>query len=354
MRPLTVLHRIGVAPAVALALAGSGGCGSYWDIRPDDSLQYGCSGVLNWYPDCDRDGFGEFTAQPIAVECEGNLDEQDAANAGCQAGGPEDAPPLASNRLDCDPQDPQVTANVGSCPQQIGEGAYLDPYSGEWTQIDAPSSCYRGLVAGDVEYVATCDPSPQLASAQAITSCRLWGGSLAKDVPEEADGYVGLARVRTAPPGMVEWLADLESAGVRALWLDLSYDPSSGDWTYASAQGGDIPIDFPACDEGRQPTLADVWVEINPATLEQDSDDDGVPDRIEREVGTDPDDASSVSTDRGVDRLALLKLDGRTDWCWGAPSRYDLPPRSAFAFCQRPLPSPERYAEAPVEGGEGG
>lgn len=349
MRPFTVFHRFGAAPAVALVLGGAGGCGSYWDIRADDQLQYGCSGVLNWYPDCDRDGFGDYTAEPIAVECQGNLDEQDAANAGCQAGGPEDAPPLAANRIDCDPNDAQVTANVGICPQQIGEGSYLDPYSGQWEQVSAPSSCYRGFVTGDVEYVATCDPSPQLTSAQAITSCERWGGSLAKaGTAEEAEGYVGLARVRTAPTGMAEWLAGLEAAGVRALWLDLSWDPSTGDWTYQSEQGGDIPIDFPACDEGRQPTLEDIWVEINPSALVQDSDSDGVPDRIEREVGTDPDDAGSVSTDRGVDRLALIKLDGRDDWCWGAPSRYDLPARTAFAFCQRPVPQSQKYAEAPA------
>ncbi len=346
MRPFTVLRRFGAAQLAAGMLAGVGGCGSYWDIRPDDELEYGCSGVLNWYPDCDRDGFGDRTASPIAVECEGNLDEADALSANCQASDVEAAPPLAPNQLDCDGDDPTVTANMGICPERIGEGAYRDPYSGEWVQVEAPSTCVRGLVAGDVEFVATCGSSPQLSSAQSITSCERWGGSLRDDALEENQGYVGLARLRTAPAGMEEFLADLEGQGVTALWIDLSYDPATREWTYPT---GDIPIDFPACDDANPPTLGDIWTEVNAAALERDTDGDGVPDRIEREVGTDPDDRSSVSSERGVDRLALLKIRGRDGWCWGAPSRYDLPARSAYPLCQRPLPKAEKYAEAPAK-----
>ncbi len=357
MRPFFPFGRTSFArssfPFAAVLLSGLSGCGAYWDIAEDEELAYGCSGALNWYPDCDRDGFGEPTGVPIAVDCESNLDDEDVANAGCQVVEGERLP-LASNAIDCDPADGQITARTGICPESIGEGEYLDPYSGEWTFVPTPSSCVRGFVAGDTEYLATCEGSPPLTAQRAATSCELWAGSLLDASKPEVEGYGGLARLRTPGEGFATFLSDLEAQNVRALWLDLSWDHQNDAWNYqGDSELGNVPIDFPPC-AGPAPSLEDIWVEVNPTALFQDLDEDGVPDRVEREVGTDPNDPSSVEPNaRGVDRLALVKPDGG-DWCWGPPGRFDLDPRLAYTLCQRPLPKPEVYSEAPVGQGQGG
>lgn len=329
-----------------LLVAGTASCWSRWDVADDVKLPYGCVGQLNWYPDCDLDGFGDPDAQLVTTECQLELDASDAANSGCPV--QEGVIPLAANQIDCDDADPDVTARTGICPKQIGEGLEYNPVTQRDEMLEAPSECVHGVLAGGVEYVATCGNSPQLDAAEARSSCVRWGGSLADpEAEEESDGFVGLARVRTESEGLTNLLAELEADGVRALWIDLSYDFEEGTWSYENAGADNLPQSFLPCP-GDAPTLADFVEDVNPDLVNQDSDGDGVPDSTEREVGTDPDDASSVSDARPSERLALIKRDGQDAWCWGAPGRFGLPVAEAYTMCQRPPPKADLYAEAPA------
>lgn len=352
MRPFPAPGRSPAARAVALVavLAPLGGCFSYWDLAADENLEYGCSGKLNWYPDCDRDGFGAPGAGVVVTDCELQLDDADIAASGCEAG---EGIPLASNQLDCDDTDPGVTANVGICPQQIGEGQYIDPLTGFLVERETPSNCVIGAQAGGVEYVATCfdeneaRSSVELSAEESSTGCVRWGGSLRNDeAADEIEGFVGLARLRTESDGLTALLDEISATGVRAVWLDLSYDFAESSWSYQGAGDADnIPQAWLPCP-GPEPSLADFVDDVNPNLVNQDSDGDGVPDMVELEQGTDPHNSNDVSNERTGDRLALILQDDGV-WCWGAPARFGLPAATAYALCQRPIPDPRIYAVSP-------
>jgi hypothetical protein len=282
------------------AVVGLAGCGSYWDLRKGESLAVGCAGQLNWYPDADGDQWGDpgSTPTPSCV--------------------PDEAHGLtASNDLDCDDSDPDITGKAGAiCPSQMVDGA---------------ATCVAGVRQGGSEYVATCDETPLTEFAQAEQDCAAWAGTETPEaVANGRDGHRGLAALKTEfeSNSIQDWLAPRIGGTPTAIWTDLRWSGTldDGQWQW---DDGSLPTYLAPCG-GVEPKPADFWPELVPGVPESDA---------------------AVEAHLGDVRLALV-FDG-TGWCRGVPtaagSAYG--PRTAYTLCERPSPDLADYESAPDDAG---
>lgn len=282
-----------LSPSLALLAAG---CGSYWDIREGEVLDIGCADLLNYYLDLDGDGWGQAGTEPTAL-CEPNL--QDGLTA--------------SNALDCDDEDADITGQVGLvCP------AELDPQG---------TPCYSGLVFGDSEFVVTCgDSSPQRFTA-AEQLCDSWATDETTGSVEEA-GHHGLATLEAdferveVLESWLEGLSEVE-AGF-SIFVDLRWtgELDGGAWAWPS---GAAPDGIPPCG-GTEPTVADFYPNLIPS---------------------DPNAQETLEEHKGEVRSVLV-FDGN-GWCRGTPSdggeAYDH--QTSHYLCERPRPDLTLHEERP-------
>lgn len=282
--------RTGVLSAVLL----TAGCGSYWDIREGEVLDIGCAGRLNYYDDVDGDGWGQVGSEPTAL-CEPDP----------QAG------LTASNALDCDDTDPDVTGKIGLvCP------ADLDP---------AGTPCYSGLVFGDSEFVVTCGESQPQRFTAAQQLCDSWSTDAAQDDTSVQRGLATLEAGFERVEVLEAWLESLEEveAGF-SIFVDLRWSGSleTGTWAWPS---GAPPDGISPCG-GVEPTVADFYPDLVPS---------------------DPNAAQTLEEHKGEVRSVLV-FDG-VGWCRGTPSDggagYDH--QSAHYLCERPRPDLSQHEEQP-------
>lgn len=290
MRSWTILVAWGL---VGFAVAGTAGCGSYWDLPKGEELPYGCADQILWFPDDDGDKFGRPDENPIE-SCE--------APAGA----------YASNQLDCDDTAFEISGRVGTiCPEEIGAGYVLDEVTDQVTYLEAPSTCFHAAVSQNVEYLGTCG-TVRLRFTEASSSCQHWAGW-------PADETRGLAWPEWQNNEVEPVLSQL-SSGVTdfALWVDVRWTPGAGDpLTDGTWEVPPAPT-YAFCG-GTAPTPADFWPDVN---------------------FNDPDARAGAEETLPDLRLALVP-DGN-GWCLGLPPGS---PREAFPLCQRPRPDGGAYQE---------
>jgi len=281
-----------------IAMAGLfTGCGSYWDLRGGEELPIGCANVLNFYLDADGDGWGE------------------ADSVGSPLCAPDvDHGLTASNNLDCDDTDPDITGQVGSlCPQDLDAGGTAD---------------FAGLRRGDSEYLVVFGASEPQRFSEAEARCQAWAG-----VPlDDAGGHRGLATLSTGPEAadvQQELLDGLGQSDFGA-FVDLRWAGTldTGAWEWSD---GSAPDSLPACG-GVEPTVADFFPALNAG------DPNALPTLEEHLAGV---------------RLVMVSSGG--GWCRGAPSAASAPgydAQSAHYLCERPVPVLSDYQDQPE--GQGG
>ncbi len=278
-----------LVPLIAMA-----GCGSYWDIRAGEDLPIGCANLLNYYLDVDGDGWGQAGAPTP-------LCEPDVAEG-----------LTASNDLDCDDDDNQITGQVGSlCPED------LDPEG---------TSCYAGLLRGDSEFLVTCGSSPTQRYSIAESRCHAWSG---QETEEGVPGHRGLAQLESEVEvfDVVAWLEDLpEVQPGFAVFVDLRWDGDldSGSWRWPD---GSSPDSIAPCG-GSEPGVDDFYPALVPG---------------------DPNAEPTLEEHKDEVRLALV-WDG-TSWCRGTPDEGDAAiydHQSAHYLCERPRPDLSQYEERPL------
>jgi hypothetical protein len=276
-----------------MALAG---CGSYWDLRKGESLDVGCAGLLNFYPDADGDKWGE----------PGSIATQ-SCTADVKAG------LTASNDLDCDDSDPGITGKAAAiCPQQMVLGL---------------ATCVQGTRQGESEFVGTCGETPRVDFDDALQDCQAWAGW---ETPEAVDagmvGHRGLAALETEFEynEISDWLTAQAGTEQVALWVDLRWTGtvSEGAWQWPD---GTEPTFVPPC-EGAEATPGDFWPDLLPGDGKGDD---------------------AVATHLDEVREALV-FDG-TAWCRGVPTLIGWQPREGYALCERPSPDLVAYEDSPEQ-----
>jgi len=262
------------------------GCGSYWDLRKDESLAVDCDSKLNYYVDSDGDGWGEPTSEPEPLCAPDPSNEL-----------------TASNNRDCDDSLPGITARIGACPIDI-----------------AAAGSFVGLVRGDSEYLALDE---LYRYGEAPVRCERWSGSV--DQPDE-DGNVGdrgLAMLKDNGE-LSDVLALLDEGGfLGPLFLGVAYDGGSWAWEDGTPLGGALAF----CDN-RQPDP----LEFYPNLVEGLGDD------------------ASVETLESQARLALINDGGWCLGIPGDDDAVDDSRAYAGLLCERPTPATADYQDVPDAG----
>ncbi len=284
-----------------VVLAGAG-CGSAWDLREGATLPTGCNELFNYYLDIDGDGWGVPTKGAPRVQCRPNFETGFTA----------------TNPLDCDDLNPDVTGRVGAlCPSEIA----------------GPStSCVDGLVFGDREYAVTCVPVTPQRTTTAQDRCAAWAGSPvgegAEEPAEGADATRGLADLSAGferAQVLELWLLPLEEILLdHTMWVDQRWSGTLNDGQWVWGSGAAI-TDLPWCAGEVAP--ADFYPEL----------------RVEQPEGREALEA----------RLPELRLSLRRrpeGWCRGVPPIEPPYERlTAHYLCERPRPDPAFFAVRPVE-----
>lgn len=279
--------------AAALALAG---CGSYWDLRKGESLDVGCAGLKNFYPDADGDKWGEPDSIPTQA---------------CTAD--EAAGLTASNDLDCDDDDEGITGRAGAiCPTQMVGGL---------------ATCVEGLRQGGSEFVGTCGETPLVAFGQAAQDCQAWAGW---ETPEAVDegrvGHRGLASLETDFEfnGVTDWIEQQVGSVPTAVWVDLRWSGSVTDGSWAWPDGSAPTLVAPCGGDETLP--GDFWPELVPG------------------VG-----GADDSLEAHLDEVRAALVWNGTAWCRGVPDFVGNAPREAYALCERPSPNLADYEDVPEQ-----
>ncbi|MBX2799818.1 MAG: hypothetical protein KTR31_19220 [Myxococcales bacterium] len=286
-------------PLILIAVSFAAGCGSYWDLRKGDTLPLGCANLLNYYLDVDGDGWGQQGSLPTPL-CEPDPDQG----------------LTASNHLDCDDENPDITGRVGAvCPEDLEDGG---------------AACFDGLVFGDSEFVVTCGDSSVQRYSVAEDRCHAWAGTQTSSLPEQDEGQRGLATLEAdfeQVQVLEDWLESIEDVGPGfAVFVDLRWqgDLQTGGWAWPS---GVVPEELPACG-GEEPTVADFFPSLIPG------------------------DPNAVDTlEAGIEEVRLALILTGNGWCRGTPDdggdlRYDH--QQAHYLCERPRPDLAHFEERPL------
>ncbi|MEQ1504444.1 MAG: hypothetical protein ABMB14_19540 [Myxococcota bacterium] len=295
------------AVAVVAWVAGWGGagstlagCGSYWDLRKGESIELGCAGQLDYYPDADGDLWGDpgsIPTQSCTPDPENLL--------------------TASNALDCDDSDPGITGRAGTiCPSEMAG-------------LFGGSPCVDGKQEGNSEFVATCGESPIVGYREARTDCENWAGWDTSQPVGVAVPNRGLAALETEPEynALSAWLVEQSAGAPIAVWIDLRWEGSvtAGAWVWPD---GTSPTYIPPCG-GVEATPGMFYPDLVPGIEEADA---------------------TLSEELDALRSALV-FDGAS-WCRGIPTAGGpaFSTRGAHALCERPRPDLAEYAEVPADG----
>jgi len=266
------------------------GCGSYWDLRADESLAVDCESKLNYYIDEDGDGWGDPTSSPEPL-CAPDPSRKRTA----------------SNNRDCDddaesPEEgAKVTARIGACPADI-------------------AADHEGLVRGDSEYMALLD---DYRYGVGPVRCERWSGGVALPDQEEADQ--GLALLKDNGE-LTDVLDALDGAGISGpLFLGVVYNGSGWEWEDGTPLGGALGF----CGN-REPEPLEFYPNLV----------DGIGDQ------------ESIETLYDQARLALINDGGWCLGIPGDDDVDDDSRAYASLLCERPTPNTQDYQDVP-ESNEG-